>query len=160
VKSFSAKIEKIGINPYVTPSREVLEYLFKTTGKQKGQFPVITVINKQKFDQTIVKYKGQWRLYLNTPIRRVASKDVGDIIVIRIDHDPKDRTVPLHPKFESALAKNEKALETFERLSPSRKKEIARYLNHLKNEDTLLRNIKRAIGFLQGENRFVGRDRP
>ena len=66
----------------------------------------------------------------------------------------------MHPKLENALKKNKKARMVFEQLSPSRKKEIIRYINFLKTEESVDRNIKRAIQFLSGKERFVGRDRP
>jgi Bacteriocin-protection, YdeI or OmpD-Associated/Domain of unknown function (DUF1905) len=158
MKPFSAKICKIGINPYVLLPKEILKYLFVQAGKEKGHIPVRIIINKQQFDQTLVKYSGKWRLYLNTPMRKVSQKDVGDLIDIAIEYDPKDRSVPVHPKFEVALEKNKKAKENFERLSPYRQKEISRYLNNLKTEETLRKNITRAINFLRGKEWFAGRN--
>ena len=158
MKSFSAEIFKIGINPYVFLSEEILHYLFKKAGKEKGYIPVQLIINKQNFIQHLVKYSGAWRLYLNTPMRKAAGKDVGDIINIKIDFDTEERITPMHKKFKAALSKNTKAKSTFDKLSPSRQKEILRYLNNLKTEESLNRNIERAINFLNGEERFVGRD--
>ncbi len=45
-------------------------------------------------------------------------------------------------------------------LSPSRKKEIVRYISRLKSAEALERNVARAIGFLLKKERFVGRDGP
>jgi len=160
MKSFSSKIFKIGINPYVLLPKEILRYLFKEAGKEKGHIPVCIVINKQQFDQTLVKYSGKWRLYLNTPMRKAAKKDVGDSIELKIEYDPKDRTISIHPKFDAALKRNKKAKQAFEKLSPYKQKEILRYLNHLKTEESLNRNITRAINFLNRKERFVGRDHP
>jgi uncharacterized protein YdeI (YjbR/CyaY-like superfamily) len=160
MKSFSAEIYKIGINPYVFLPEEILSYLFKKAGKAKGYIPVSLIINKQKFIQHLVKYSGEWRLYLNTPMRKAAGKDVGDIIHIKIDFDAEERITPMHSKFEAALNKNKKAKDCFNSLPPSRKKEILRYLNNLKSEETLDKNIDRAINFLTGGQRFVGRDKP
>jgi len=160
MKSFSAKIFKIGINPYVLLPKDILKYLFTEAGKEKGHIPVCITINKQRFEQTLVKYSGKWRLYLNTPMRKVAQKDTGDVINIEIEYDPNDRKVPLHPQFETALKKNKKATEVFEKLSSSRQKEISRYLNHLKTKESITKNINRAISFLQGKESFVGRKNP
>ncbi len=160
MKSFSAEIFIIGINPYVFVPDEILNYLFKKAGKEKGHIPVHLTINKEKFIQHLVKYSGEWRLYLNTPMRKAAGKDVGDIIQIKIDFDAAKRTTPMHPKFETALNKNKKAKDCFNGLPPSRQKEILRYLNNLKSEEALNKNIERAINFLHGDARFVGRDKP
>ncbi len=160
MKSFSARIFKIGINPYVLLPKEILKYLFAEAGKEKGHIPVCIAINKQQFDQTLVKYSGKWRLYLNTPMRKAAKKDVGDSVGIKIQYDPKDRSIPIHSKFDAALKKNKKAKQAFEKLSSYKQKEISRYLHHLKTEESLNRNITRAINFLNGKERFIGRNHP
>ena len=156
MKSFSAEIFIIGINPYVFLPEEILNYLFKKAGKEKGHIPVYLIINKEKFVQHLVKYSGEWRLYLNTPMRKAAGRDVGDIIDISIDFDAQERVTPMHMKFELALNKNKKARERFNGLPPSRQKEILRYLNNLKTEESLNRNIQRAINSLTGKENFTG----
>jgi hypothetical protein len=156
MKSFSAEIFKIGINPYVSLPEEILSYIFKKAGKERGYIPVYLIINKEKFIQHLVKYSGEWRLYLNTPMRKAAGKDVGDIIDIHIDFDAQERTTPMNTKFGAALNKNKKAKERFNSLPPSRQKEILRYLNNLKTEESLNRNIQRAIDSLTGKENFTG----
>jgi len=158
MKSFSTKILKIGINPYVLLPDDILNYVFEKAGKEKGHIPVYIIINKQKFIQHLVRYNGKWRLYLNTPMRKTAGKDVGDIIAIKIDFDDQERITPIHPKFREALNKNIPAKDAFDKLPPSRRKEIQRYLNNLKTEEFLNKNIQRAINFLIGKENFVGRN--
>ena len=160
MKLFSAEIFVIGINPYVLLPENILQYLFKKAGKEKGFIPVYIIINQQKFIQHLVKYSGKWRLYLNTPMRAAAGKDVGDIISIKIDFDAEDRITPMHPRLESAFQKNKEAKKNFDMLPPSRQKEILRYINNLKTEESLRKNIGRAINFLTGKDRFIGRDKP
>jgi uncharacterized protein YdeI (YjbR/CyaY-like superfamily) len=58
------------------------------------------------------------------------------------------------------LTENEQAKTVYDRLSASKKLEIVRYLARLKTEESLEKNIKRAINFLLGNERFVGRDKP
>jgi hypothetical protein len=154
---FSAKILKIGINPYVLIPVTILKEIFKQAGKNKGPIPIFGTINEKKFTQTLVKYSGKWRLYLNTPMRKSAGIDVGDIANIEISYDPGERTMPMHPKLRSALEKNKKALEKFNGHPPYLQKEIMRYINSLKNEESIERNIKRAIGSLTGKDKFISR---
>ena len=160
MKSFSVEILKIGINPYVLLPEEVLQYLFKKAGKEKGYIPVYLIINKEKFIQHLVKYSGKWRLYLNTPMRKTAGKDVGEIIDINIEYDEEKRTTPMHKKFKMVLNKHKNAKDCFIKLAPSKQKEILRYLNNLKTEESLEKNIKRAINFLEGKENFIGRSKP
>jgi hypothetical protein len=158
--SFSAKIQIIGVNPYVLLPKKVLEGIFKQAGKNKGAIQVKGTLNKKPFLQNLVKYSGKWRLYLNGPMRIAAGIDVGDTAHVKIEFDPKPRIIPVHPKLEAALKKNKKAKEVFDQLSPSRQKEIVRYISFLKSEGSVDKNIKRAIHFLSGKERFVGRDKP
>jgi hypothetical protein len=157
MKSFSAKIQIIGINPYVLLPSLVLKYLFQKAGKDKGAIPVQLKIGGKDFIQNLVKYSGKWRLYLNGPMRKAAEKDVGDVIDIQIDYDSKPRTTPVHPNLKKAFKENSTAKKAFEKLSPSRQKEILRYINSLKSEESVDKNIQRAISHLGGKQSFVGR---
>ena len=158
--SFSAKIQIIGVNPYVLLPASVLKELFKHAGKEKGTIPVCGTLNGQKYIQTLVKYSGKWRLYLNGVMREAAGIDVGDMANVKIKFDSKDRTIPMHAKLQFAFTKNKKAKAVFDTLSPSRQKEIVRYISFLKSEESVDKNIKRAMEFLTGKGRFVGRDKP
>jgi hypothetical protein len=160
MQSFTSKIQIIGVNPYVLLPSVVLKNLFKEAGKTKGPIPIRGTLNDQPFVQTLVKFSGKWRLYLNTPMRKAANIDVGDIANVTIEVDLQDRTVPIHVKLQKALKKNSKAYKVFVSLPPSRQKEIARYINHLKTEESVNRNIEKVIKFLLGKERFVGRDTP
>jgi bacteriocin resistance YdeI/OmpD-like protein/uncharacterized protein DUF1905 len=148
---FTGKILKIGINPYVGLPEEVLNTLFKQAEKSKGPIPVRGILNGKRFKQTLVKYQGAWRLYLNTPMRQDAGIDVGDDAKVEIEFDPEPRIVLTHPKFAQALSKNKEAKASFEQLAPSRQKEILRYLNSMKTEESLVRNIEKVIQHLLGQ---------
>src|SRR6187455_1053022 len=148
MEPLSAKIQIIGINPYVLLPASLLKYIFQKAGKDKGAIPVQLKINDKYFIQNLVKYGGKWRLYLNGPMRKAAGKDVGDRIEIQIDFDPRPRTTPIHPKLKKAFKENPTAKKAFEKLSPSRQKEILRYIIFLKSEESVDRNIQRAIAHL------------
>lgn len=160
LQHFSATIEIIGINPYVYVPEEVLESLFKQAGKHKGKIPVKMKIDGHQFTQTLVKYAGHWRLYLNTPMRKAAAKDLGDTADFEIAFDPAPRTLEMPEKLKNALAENHLAKEKFETLPPSRQHEIVRYIVALKTEESIDRNVQRALNFLNGKERFIGREKP
>ncbi len=155
---FKAEIKIIGINPFVFVPEEVLNYVFHQAGKDKGQLPVTMKIDGHEFKQTLVKYAGDWRLYLNTPMRKAAGKDVGDCAIFEIEFDTEVRSITMHPKLEEALAENKAAKAIFDSLAPYLQKEIIRYIANLKTEESVEKNVKKAIGFLLGEERFIGRD--
>ena len=160
MKAFSSKINIIGINPYVLLPAALLKYLFQKAGKDKGAIPVQLKIGGKDFIQNLVKYSSKWRLYLNGPMRKALGKDVGDIIEIQIGFDPRPRTTPVHPKLKKAFKENPTAKKAFEKLSPSRQKEILRYINFLKSEESVDRNIQRAIAHLTSNKPFIGRGKP
>ena len=151
MNSFSGKILKIDINPYLLVPATVRKNIFKDAGG---------TLNGHKFTQTLVKFKGRWRLYLNTPMRKAAGMDVGDMALVTLSFDSAERITPIHPKLKLALQINNSAKKVFDRLSPSRQKEIKRYINNLKTEISVDRNVDRAIKFLLNNARSIGRDKP
>ncbi len=160
MNSFKAKIEIIGINPFVFLPARVLNTIFTQAGKDKGPIPVRGTIDGHPYIQTLVKYSGAWRLYINGPMLKDAGKQVGDTIALTIEFDAEERVVPMHPKLVAAMKVNPVAKEAFDKLSPSRQKEIVRYISFLKTEASVDKNVSRAISFLLGDERFVGREKP
>lgn len=160
MKPFKAIIDKIGINPFVFVPQPVLERIFKQAQKDKGPIRVAGTIDGFPFTQTLVKYQQHWRLYINGPMLKSAGKQTGDTITLTLEFDPSEPVLIMHLKLKTALAKNKKASAVFDSLIPSRKKEIIRYINNLKTEASVVTNVKRAIAFLNGKERFIGRDNP
>lgn len=160
LKPFTAEIRIIGINPYVLLPEEILAKLCARAGKEKGPIPVRGTVDGHAFTQTLVRYAGAWRLYINGSMLRATKKKAGDGIAVRIAFDPSDRSTPMAAALEVALRKSTKARTVFDALSPSRRKEIMRYIGHLKSEEAIKKNVVRAIRFLEGQERFAGRDKP
>jgi hypothetical protein len=160
MNKFTAKVEIIGINPFVFLPEKVLQNIFKEAGKNKGKIPVKMKIEGHEFIQTLIKYSGHWRLYLNTPMRKMAKKEVGDFAKFEIAFDKEERKIAIHPKFQTALNNDPKAKEVFEKLRPSLQLEIVRYFSFLKQEETVEKNVTKAISFLLGKGKFVGRENP
>src|SRR5690606_5138220 len=147
-------------NPFVFVPAEVLDAIYVQAGKNKGKIPVRMKIEGHEFEQTLIKYSGHWRLYLNTPMRKAAGREVGHTARFEVEFDPQERITPFHPKFKKALMESEEAERVYSSLSPSLQKEILRYLASLKTEESVDRNVLRAINFLLGKERFIGRDKP
>lgn len=158
--TFKAHIELIGINPYVSLTDKVLLKLFKEAGKDKGPIQIRGSINGKAYKQTLVRFKGAWRLYINTSMLKDSPKRIGELIEVTIGFDPEERTITPHPKFITALNRHKEAKKVFDSLRPSLQKEILRYLANLKTEDSVDKNILKAIDFLSGKGSFVGRKEP
>jgi len=146
--SFTAKIFIIGVNPYVLLPQAVLLDIFKQAKKDKGPIPVKGKMNEHSFIQTLVKYQGKWRLYLNTPMRKATKLDVGDSATFQLEFDASERIVPMHPKLDKAFKKYKQAKTNFDILPPYRQKEIKRYIGFLKSEESVDRNIEKVIEML------------
>jgi hypothetical protein len=155
---FKARIEIIGINPFVFVPDKVLKAIFMQAGTDKGPIPIHGTINGSPYQQTLVKYAGDWRLYINTTMLKDSPKRIGETVALTAAFDTVDRSIAPHPKLAAALSNNTDAKKAFERLPASRQKEIIRYIAGLKTEASIERNVGRAIDFLLGKGRFVGRD--
>lgn len=157
MKRFTAHIEIIGINPFVHLPEKVLAFIFEQAGREKGPIRVRGTINGDPYRQTLLRYNGAWRLYVNGIMLKNSPKRIGEKIVVEIEFDPEDKKIEPHPKLAEALRKNRKAAAVWARLTPSRRWEIVRYIGSLKTEESVDRNIARAIRHLNGEAGFLGR---
>ena len=160
MNNFKSKIKITGSYPYVPVPDECLKSICKQAGKNKSPIPVKGTINGHPFTQTLLKFKDQWLVYINGIMREASGTDVNDEVEVVLEYDPRDRSVPMHPKLAAALKKDKRANDVFNHLAPSRQKEILRYISFLKTEESIERNVARAIRFLQEEDRFIGRDKP
>lgn len=84
---------------------------------------------------------------------------IGEPITISVFFDESDRSIKPHPKFLKALEGNAQAKIVYESLNPSLQKEIVRYISLLKTEKSVDLNVIRAIDFLLGRGKFIGRER-
>lgn len=160
IHTFFDTIKIIGINPYVSVPEIILNEIFVAANKEKGAIPINGTVNGKPYLQTLVKYAGEWRLYINTLMLENSPKRIGEKINITIAFDPNERKIEIHPLLQKALNENKEALAIFESLPPSRRKEIIRYISHLKTEEKIKENVLKAINFLLGNERFIGREKP
>jgi len=157
MKKFSAHIDIIGINPFVPLPDKVLAFICKQASREKSPIRVRGSINGEPYRQTLVRHKGVWRLYINGVMLRNSPKRIGEKIVVEIEFNPEERKEKPHPLLMKALRENKAAAATWEKLTPSRRWEITRYIGSLKTEVSINRNIDRAILHLTGRGKFVGR---
>lgn len=160
MKKFTAVLHIIGINPFVFVPPAILAAIFKTTGREKGPIPVSGTINDIAYRQTLVRYRGDWGLYINTTMLKNSPERIGEKVKVSIAVDTADRGIQPHPKLVKALKADPVARKVFDELRPSLQKEIVRYIDNLKTPESIERNVARAIAFLLGKERFIGRDRP
>ncbi len=74
-----------------------------------------------------------------------------------LEYDDSERILTIHPQLEKAIRESNLAAANFEKLTPSRRHELIRYINNLKTEAAIERNIDKIIRHLQGETDFFGK---
>jgi hypothetical protein len=146
--AFRAPIRKIGINPYVRVPAAVVRALLERAGRSAGPIPVKGTLQGQRFAANVVRFRGLWRLYLNLPMRKAGGVDVGDEADVSLQADAAPRVEPMAPALARHLAKDARTQAAFEALSPYRRKEILRYLNRLKQPDSVERNVAKVMKYL------------
>ena len=145
--NFSAEIYKVGINAVADVPVEVTAALHKG----KGYIRIKGTINGFAFSTTLVPVKGApYRLFVNIPMLKGGNAALGDTAKFSIEPEtaPVDHDYPMVPQLEKQL-KAKKLLSAFEGLTPSRRKDILKYLNYLKTEEALQKNIDKVIGQLE-----------
>lgn len=148
--SFGGTIKKVGINPCIdAPLRVGREF------GTRGYIPVRGTINGAAFVQTLVPVGGgRHRLFINRIMLDAAGVEVGDRIEVTVRRNRSVRQEPVPPLFAKAMKASAVASATWTTLTPSRRKEILRYLNSAKRPQTLERNVQRTIAML--ERRKIG----
>ena len=147
--TFKAKIYKVGINPCV----KVPASITKKMKPVKGYIPVKGKILDHPFEQTLCPVKNDlYRLYVNGIMLKGAKVKVGQIVSFTIEQaeKQKDSDIPMPSLFKKKLKEND-LLTSFQQLTPSRQKEVLRYLNNLKTKESLLRNVDRLINAMEGK---------
>jgi len=160
VHRFEADLEIIGINPFVSVPEPILEAIFTAAGRRTGPIAICGELNGAAYRQSLVRYRGAWRLYVNTTMLKDSPRRVGERVRVTVAYDPVGRAAPSSPELDRALAANLAAKAVFDALPASRRLEIVRYIAALKSPASTERNVARAVAFLTGDGRFVGRDRP
>lgn len=155
--SFTATLKIIGINPFVFVPEDILEEIFKASGRNKSPIPVKGTVNGKEFQQNLMKYLGEWRLYVNLIMLKNSPKRIGETIEVVLEYDDTVRSISIHPQLEKAIKNSTLATSNFEKLIPSRRHELMKYINNLKTEASIQRNIEKIIRHLHGETDFFGK---
>ncbi|HWA26142.1 MAG TPA: YdeI/OmpD-associated family protein [Lacunisphaera sp.] len=158
---FQAGIKLRGINPYVLVSRARASAI--KPGWRKP-IPVRVRINGRPSVPWRINLmpvgNGSFYLYLHGDVRKASNTKVGDKVIVEIAFDPAYRSGPrpLPAWFRAALKRNPTARAGWQTLTPSRQKEILRYLTSLKSPAARARNVAKALRVLSGtRERYMAR---
>jgi hypothetical protein len=162
--TFTATIKIRGINPYVLVSAPRANAI--KPGWRKP-LPVCVRINGKPEQAWRINMMpvgdGSFYLYLRGDVRKASGTAVGDRVRVEIAFDASYRSGPqqrLPSWFKQALLGSPQALQNWQSLIPSRRKEILRYLSALKSPDARARNLSKVVRMLSGKTgRFMARTR-
>lgn len=151
--TFKAKIYKTGINGCVDVPSEVTKRLTI----DKGRVRIKGKINGFDFSTTLMPVKdAQHRLFVNHAMMRGAQTGLGQTATFKIEQDTKkvQKEYP-SPPILAARLKEHQLTAAFNQLTTSRKQDILKYLNYVKTEATLLKNIDKLINQLKSKVKQV-----
>jgi Bacteriocin-protection, YdeI or OmpD-Associated/Domain of unknown function (DUF1905) len=160
---FTARIRIRDINPYLLVSAARARVV---KDGWRRPMPVLVRINGKPARSWRINMmpagNGAFYLYLHGDVRKAAATKVGDRVEAEVRFDERYRNGPLHPMpraFAAALRREPAAAVSWRALTPSRKKEVLRYLAGLKSTAALERNIAKTVRVLAGERgRFMARE--
>lgn len=160
---FPADIRIRGVNPYVAVSEHRAGQLRKDW---RRPMPVLVRVNGKPARKPwrinmMPAGDGSFYLYLHNSVREASGTGVGDRVIVELEFDGAYRNGPQHamPRwFSAALRAEPRAKLNWSKLTPSRRKEILRYLAGLKSDEARQRNLSRAMAVLSGApGRFMAR---
>jgi hypothetical protein len=150
---FKSKIYKVGINWCVdVPGRITKEIV-----PEKGYIKIKGQINGFDFSKNLVPVKNKpYRLFVNLIMMKGANTALGKIASFQIEQDLKKviREYPV-PNLLAAQLTKTNLTGDFNKLTPARRKDILKYLNSIKTEETLVKNIGRVIRQLHAKEKNV-----
>lgn len=159
---FQATIELRGINPYILVSAEQAAEL---APGWRRPMPVLVQLNGGPSPAWPINMMpvgdGSFYLYLDNQIRKPTQTTVGDEVTVTLRFDTTYKAGPtdsMPEELATALSANAVAATNWEKLPPSRKKDVLRYLGRLQSSDVRQSNIVRLMFVLEGnEGRYLAR---
>jgi hypothetical protein len=159
---FRATLELRGYNPYILVSPEQAAAL---APGWRRPMPVLVQLNGSPSPPWRINMMpvgdGSFYLYLDNGIRKPTRTAVGDLVTVSLRFDADYTGGPAHDMPEdlaAVLAGNAAAATNWEKLSPSRKKEVLRYLDRVQSPVARMSNLERLIHVLEGhEGRYLAR---
>lgn len=150
---FKAKIYKTGINWCVDVPNEITELL----PAEKGRIYIKGKINGFDFTKTLMPVKnGLYRLFVNQAMMKGGKTALGEVATFEIEQDNQKVNKEYPVPFQLLERLEKEGLTTaFDCLTPSRKKDILKYLNYVKTEETLLKNIEKIITQLKKKEKHI-----
>lgn len=124
---------------------------------EKGYIKIKGKINGFDFKKTLVPVKNApYRLFVNSAMMKGGRTALGEManFIIEQDFEKVVTEYPI-PSLLIESLKKDNLTAAFDDLTSARKKDILKYLNAIKTEDTLVKNISKLISQLKNRDKNV-----
>ncbi|MEO5977108.1 MAG: YdeI/OmpD-associated family protein [Chryseolinea sp.] len=150
---FKAKIYPTGINWAVDVPVKISEQMISI----KGYIKIKGIINDFNFIQTLVPVKNSlYRLFVNKIMMDGGKTSFGKIAAFIIEQDDRAEIKAYPPsKILTSQLRMHRLNKAFNALTPSRKKDVLKYLSFIKTEAALIKNIDKLITQLKNNEKNV-----
>ncbi len=146
---FRAKVELGG---KTATGIEVPEDVVAALGS--GSRPPVTVtIGGHTYRTTVARMGGRFLIPLSAENRTAASVAAGDQVDVDIEADAGPREVEVPADLAEALARDDAARTTFDRLSFTHRKEWARWIDEAKKAETRATRLAKTVESLRAGKR-------
>jgi len=122
----------------------------------RARVPVRGTINGFPYRSSLMPMDGCHRMVVNREIREGAGVRAGDTVRVVMERDDAPRTVTLPSPLKKELAKNKTAQANWEKLAFTHKKEMARSIVEVKQEETRARRLAKVMDVLKNGKKWMG----
>jgi hypothetical protein len=123
---------------------------------QRARVPVRGTINGFPYRSSLMPMDGCYAMVVNKTLRSGANCKAGDEVDVVMERDTEERRVEAPLELGRELKKSKAALQRWEKLSFTRKKEMARSITEGKMEETRKRRLAKVMGVLKRGEKWTG----
>jgi bifunctional DNA-binding transcriptional regulator/antitoxin component of YhaV-PrlF toxin-antitoxin module len=109
------------------------------------QMRITGTLNGTPFRSSTMPYRGAFSLGVHKATREAAGVQIGDEVELTVLRDDSPRVLELAPELEAAFTKEPQLRERFERLSFSRRRELAEPIAEARRPETRAARLEKAL---------------
>jgi hypothetical protein len=129
--------------------------VYKTFGT-RGRVAVRGTVNGFAFRSSLMPMGGCHMIAVNRTMRAGAKAKAGDVVDVVLERDDEERTVEVPTLLAKELAKSETAAANWDKHSYTNRKEMARSITDVKQEETRLRRLAKVMDVLKNGKKWTG----
>jgi hypothetical protein len=122
----------------------------------RGRVPVRGTINGFAFRSSLMPMGGCHMIAVNRTMRAGAKAKAGDVVDVVLERDDDERSVDVPALLGKELAKSKTAAANWEKNSYSNRKEMARSITDVKQEETRQRRLAKVMDVLKNGKKWTG----